>query len=272
MAQPEFSKTGGILNQKTFEQHFRLERVLPSDDLRFFVERYWIIHWDLTGQEPIVQDTLEHPCINMVIERGNSRVYGITLGRSSQLLAGKGQVFGVKFRAGGFYPFVKFPVSELTGKSIAFCDVFGIESDALEKTLLNTDDTEAAVACMEDFLRPRLPERDENISLINEIVDCIVCDMQITRVEDVVQRLNISKRTMQRLFKRYVGVTPRWVIQRYRLHEAIERLENGQSIDLAQLAVQLGYFDQAHFIREFKKIVGKTPGEYARKALNDSDP
>jgi AraC-like DNA-binding protein len=80
----------------------------------------------------------------------------------------------------------------------------------------------------------------------------------------VVSRLHISKRTMQRLFSQYVGVSPKWVIKRYRLHDAAEQVASGSIEDWARLAAELGYFDQAHFIKDFKKLVGQTPGEYAR--------
>jgi AraC-like DNA-binding protein len=76
----------------------------------------------------------------------------------------------------------------------------------------------------------------------------------------------LNKRTLQRLFARYVGVSPKWVIQRYRLHEAAERLAAGELIHQAELALDLGYSDQAHFVRDFKSIVGVSPAAYARAA------
>ncbi len=84
-------------------------------------------------------------------------------------------------------------------------------------------------------------------------------------MDDVVSRLHLSKRTLQRLFNQYVGVSPKWVIKRYRLHEATELLDNGGVVDWPKLALELGYFDQAHFIKDFKSIVGKTPVEYTRQ-------
>ena len=69
---------------------------------------------------------------------------------------------------------------------------------------------------------------------------------------------------LQRLFGRYVGVSPKWVIQRYRLHEAAEQLATGESVSQTELALNLGYSDQAHFIRDFKAIVGVSPAAYAR--------
>jgi transcriptional regulator GlxA family with amidase domain len=88
----------------------------------------------------------------------------------------------------------------------------------------------------------------------------------MTRVEAVAEAAGLGVRALQRLFKDYVGVSPKWVIQRYRLHEALARLESGAPLDLAALALELGYFDQAHFNRDFKSLLGRAPAAYAREA------
>jgi len=109
-----------------------------------------------------------------------------------------------------------------------------------------------------------LPERDENVAAINRIIDRIIADRAITKVDDIVYRLNLNKRALQRTFHEYVGVSPKWVIKRYRLHEAAEQLAAGDGVDWPRLALDLGYFDQAHFIKDFKAIVGTSPAEYAK--------
>lgn len=85
---------------------------------------------------------------------------------------------------------------------------------------------------------------------------------QVVKVDDLVNVVGIGKRRLQRLFFDYVGVSPKWVIQRYRLHEAVERLEQGEVSSLTELAISLNYFDQAHFIRDFERVVGATPSRY----------
>ena len=72
-----------------------------------------------------------------------------------------------------------------------------------------------------------------------------------------------SKRTLERLFREYVGVGPKWVIQRYRLHDAAEHAATGKACDWADVAARLGYADQAHFIRDFKRFVGQSPAQYS---------
>jgi AraC-like DNA-binding protein len=269
--QSNIGQPRGVLNFKVGEKKFQLSRHLPAQDLSFFVERYWIVSWDLRGQEPYVQETLPYPCVNLVFEKGQTRVFGVGTGKFSRLLENTGRVFGVKFKPGAFYPFVKVPVSKFTDSSISFRDAFGVDGEALEEAILSRGDEGAMKEIAENFLRERLPEEDEHVREINQVVDYIIAHQEITRVDDVVSRLNLNKRTLQRLFSQYVGVSPKWVIQRYRLHEVAERLADGTVVDGTRMALDLGYFDQAHFIKDFKAIVGKTPAEYARIVVEVSE-
>ena len=72
-------------------------------------------------------------------------------------------------------------------------------------------------------------------------------------------------RGLQRLFAEYVGIGPKWVIRRYRLHEVTARMAAGRAIDWAALAADLGYADQGHFIRDFKTMFGEPPTWYAQR-------
>lgn len=260
------SKPTGILNPKTGQKKFQLSQHLPAPDLSCFVLRYWIVTWDLRGQEPYLSENLPYPCVNMVIEKGKSRIYGVVKRKFSYLLTGKGQVFGIKFRPGAFYPFVKTPISDFTDSALSFQEVFGVEGDILERTILPLEDQEKMVELAEAFLRERLPEQDQTVEVINQIVNRIIADREITKVDDIVSRFNLSKRTLQRLFSQYVGVSPKWVIKRSRLQEAADQLAMGEATNWPEMALKLGYFDQAHFIKEFKAIVGKSPVEYAHNA------
>jgi AraC-like DNA-binding protein len=173
-------------------------------------------------------------------------------------------VFGVKFRPGGFRPFLGRSVSTLRNRSAAFCDVFGPDASGLESKIFAHREDAAMVALVERFFAARMPPPDPDMDRVGEIVDGIAADRGITTVEQVTARWRLGKRTLQRLFNGYVGVGPKWVINRYRLHEAIERLAGDAPADWTQLALELGYFDQAHFIRDFKALVGRTPAAYVR--------
>lgn len=264
MSEPEAWKPRGILNQKAGENNFRLSRHVASPDLSCFIEQYWMVAWDLRGQPPQVQETLPHPTIHLVFEKDNSNIFGVPTGKFTRLLEGQGQVFGIKFRPGGFYPFVKAPVSSFTDKLIEVQEVFGPESKALERALLSLEDESKMLELAEDFLRQQSPQPDENLDLIGRVFERIITDRTILKVDELVDRLDLTKRTLQRMFSQYVGVSPKWVIKRYRLHEAAAQLAASSVADWPKMALDLGYFDQAHFIKDFKTLVGKTPAEYAR--------
>lgn len=263
MVRRKTDKPRGILNPKAAPGKFHHAQYLPSPDLGFFIEHYWSVKWDLKGKEPQRQEVLSHPSVHLVFEQDQAQIFGVVRGRFSRLLEGKGRVLGVKFKPGAFYPFLKAPVSGITDRTLSSREVFGRDIEPLEEAILPREDDEERIELVERFLRERLPARDKNIELIQQVIERILADREITRVDDVVDRLHLNKRTLQRIFSQYVGVSPKWVIRRYRLHEAAERLANGEIADLAGIALDLGYFDQAHFIKDFKAVVGQPPAEYA---------
>lgn len=95
------------------------------------------------------------------------------------------------------------------------------------------------------------------------IVRVMADERALTRVDQLTERFDVEIRTMQRLFRRYVGAGPKWVLRRYRLQDGAHLLAQGNDAELARLAADLGYFDQAHFSHDFKAQIGLTPAEYA---------
>lgn len=246
------TSTLGILGAR---RPFELERFEPCPELSFFVERHWIVRWDL--ETPHRQETLPHPCVNLVFERGKTAFHGIGTRRFEVLLEGRGMVVGTKFRPGAFQPFHRGVVAETNDRAVGLREIFGeVDVDALEHAVLA-----GGPPVVESFLRERLPAHDPNVAAVIEIVRVALADRSIVKVEELVARSGVSARTMQRLFRRYVGVSPKWVIRRFRIQEAAERALH-DALDWATLAADLGYCDQAHFSRDFRAQVGASPRAY----------
>jgi AraC-like DNA-binding protein len=248
---------GGILDPEAARRHFRLTRYPPSDDLAELVERHWVVEWDLDA--PFTQELVTHPCVNLVFERDVALIHGVSTGRDARTLDGRGKAVGVKFRPGGFHPFLPISAHRLTNAAMTLEDAFGANPHA---AVLAAAGDRAQIAVVEDFLRglPRAP--DPQVDEVIEIFRLILRDPSLLRVDQLAARAGRSPRALQRLFREYVGVTPKWVLRRLRLHEAAERMTDGAG-DWAALALDLGYFDQAHFINDFRQVVGRSPGEYA---------
>jgi len=262
MPPAETASTRGILRPQEGRRHFRLTRELPSADLGSWVERHWMVEWDLP--KPFTQELLNHPTINVAVEPDTAGVHGIRTARDRKTIAGRGRVVGMKFRPGAFQPFLGRSVHQLTNRVVPLHAVFGPAGDELAAAVRAEPD--APFAVMEAFLRARLPPPDPHLDVLAAIVRTMLEDPAVARVDELAARHAMSPRTLQRLFRRYVGVSPKWVLQRYRLHEAAERIAEGRDGDWAATALELGYFDQAHFIRDFKALVGASPAQYAGAA------
>ncbi|MFD0675530.1 MULTISPECIES: DUF6597 domain-containing transcriptional factor [unclassified Paenibacillus] len=255
----------GVLNLVEGEKKFTLSRYTPTEDVGFFVKHFWVVSWDLTGHDPYNQEIVPNPCVNLIIEPDMTAIYGVAKNKYSVIIQEKGRVLGVKFKPGGFYPFIKQSVSQLNGNPMGVEGVFDVEARTIEHTILSQQDDFRMVEHMEHIIRQKLPAKDENITLINRIIDQVVEDREITKVDQVSQLFNINIRKLQRLFEQYVGVSPKWVIKLYRLQNAAETIDLDQNYNLVKLSTDLGYYDQSHFIKDFKSIIGKTPEEYTRK-------
>jgi AraC-like DNA-binding protein len=322
----------GVLHPDLAATRFALARRVPSDALAPFVDFYWILRWDLRGQPPHEQTVLPHPNVNLGFEAHGAAIYGIDRRLFTRVLTGRGQVFGVRFRAGCFRPFWQAPISQLTDRVVPATRFFGAgaertrqaimrvgegvpgagnpgrsvsagvagadggldrasagagrgldraagEADgggaggdaALDGGLPSAGGLDSALALAdaemaayaEALLCSVLPERDPVAEQAADLVARITADPALRRVDELSSASGLTVRSLQRLFADYVGVSPKWVMRRARLHEAAERADSGELVDWAELAADLGYADQAHLTRDFTDTIGVPPTRYA---------
>ena len=261
----EPGKPRGVLRQRLDAGAFRHQRLLPAPGLADWVEHFWQVDWQLEEGSPQQQETLPHPSVHLVIEPEEAAIHGVHTGRYVRQLCGDSYAFGIKFRPGGFQPFLRGDISTLTNRSLPVASVLGEAGDAWVKAIRAASDFSARVALAGRFLDDRRPGPDPKVAQAAACVARIAAEPAITSVERFIVEGGLGKRALQRLFKHYVGVGPKWVINRYRLHEAVARIQAGEAVDWSELALELGYFDQAHFIRDFRALVGMTPGDFARR-------
>jgi AraC-like DNA-binding protein len=241
----------------------------PPADLADLVTVFWTGRWDLRGQEPHVTELLGDPCVHFAVEAGESepgsRLVGVWTRVWRRKLEGSGHVRGVKLRAGAVRAFVNVPAHALANRIVPLESVFGADSTrALESALERHVDDEQAFSEFSSWLRTRrLEPSDDAVALAVELAALIACDPAITTVAGLAERSGLGARALQRLFRAYVGASPKWAIRRHRLQEVALRLERGDPVSLAGLAAELGYTDQAHLAHDFKAAVGKSPGEFA---------
>jgi AraC-like DNA-binding protein len=256
-------KPQGVLNMRAADAARAVTRYWPSADLAAFVEHYWIVRWDLG--EPQTAETVPHPSVHMVFESsGRSEIVGVMRTKFTRVLEGEGRVLGTKFRPGAFRPFVPRPVSAFTDRRVPVLEVFGARAEGLGTRVMEEAGDREGIEVVEAFLRRFRAAPDEAMALAGRVAARVADDRGITRVDQLVREFETNRRRLQRVFSEYVGVSPKWIIQRYRLLDAAERVAAGTVVDWADLALDLGYADQAHFVRDFKRLVGHSPAKYAK--------
>lgn len=241
----------------------RTGRIHPSGELAAFVEHYWWVRWELAAPE--VAEVLSYPSIHVTFEQDDARIVGVVREKFTRRLEGRGQVFAVKFRPGMFRPWFGAPVIRLTNRREPLQQELGVPASTLLDEVFASDDELARAKVLEARLRVAMPSRDTDAELARDLVERVQREPGLNSVTGLCEVSGLTPRAVQRLFRDYVGVGPKWVVRRFRLQEAAELLATtGESV--AAIAARLGYFDQAHFVRDFKAVVGKAPSEYARRA------
>ncbi|QXC60117.1 AraC family transcriptional regulator [Aquihabitans sp. G128] len=263
MVDPVGRDSRGILQPGAGLQRFSLRRHAPSPAVARFVDRYWIVEWDLPEGEQHTQEILVHPVANVVFGDGPARLSGVRRTRFARTLEGRGMVLGTMFRPAGFSPFSDRPMAALTDVELDLDEVLGPDATALAAAVDAAPDDEAMVAVVDGFWAARVPPHRLRSENVTELADKVVADPHLSRVDDLAALAGCTVRQLQRLFAEHVGTSPKWVIRRYRLYDAAERAARDPDLDWATVAAELGYADQAHLTRDFTAAVGLPPARYA---------
>ncbi|MFW6599288.1 helix-turn-helix domain-containing protein [Propionibacteriaceae bacterium Y2011] len=247
-----------------------IHRYPAEDRWADLIERYWLPVWSVPAGAEAPQRVLQYPVCLIVISPTYARFYGVVSGMSITTLSGDGWGAGIMFRpAAGFL--LAGSVDAYTDRYVDVSEVLGESEERMThdiRTIMD-DDPQAEANHREVMERyqaefERLLPVDAEGRLINEIVTFVETEPTVVRVAQVCERFAVTERTLQRLVRRRLGLTPKWLIQRRRLQEAAERLRD-RSADAAELALLLGYADQAHFIHDFRRVTAMTPGQFSSR-------
>lgn len=265
----------GVLRPEEVARHTELRREHPvAAELRPYVERYWTVRWDRTGAAPYRAEVLSDPAVNLSVEEGSHPRFGVALPavllhgvvrrRFTVDLHGTGSVAAVKFRPGGWAAFAG--AAPLRGGVVHVAGQLRLDPGRLLADVLAESDDAARTAVFDAALRPLAPEPPAAYLDLSAVLERMRADRTLVRVDQVAAACGVSVRALQRLFTTYVGAGAKHVLARFRLQDAVVALDRGESGPLAELAAELGWFDQAHFSRDFSAVVGVPPSAYVARA------
>ena len=276
---PPTASTAGVLRPGEFARHVDLVRTPAGERATRWIENRWSLRWDLPDGRWYDSEVLPHPTCSLTVELGSHPrpalppgetvvVTGVVTRRFDVEVRGWGRVVGLRFRPGGLAALTGLPASAWTDRSVSASRVLptALAAQLADPALTASgtawaDAAEAGLAALADD-RP-----DPRYDLVLDVVADMLGDRSLLTVAEVSERHAVTVRTLQRLFTHYIGAGPKWVLSRYRMHDAVAELDAGWDGTLTDLAVRYGWSDQAHFTRDFTALVGVTPRQYRDRTV-----
>ncbi len=255
------------MNYQTFE---------PNNDLATFVKCYWTLE-SPKEETPEKQTIVPDGCMEMIFhyedlyrqytEGGNFiQPRCFVIGQLTRPLeiepTGETGIFSVRFHPNGFLPFATIPIKEMENTAISLEKLFGKDGREIEQKILTANSTSERIKLIEIFLLNRLTRNETIEQIVKSTVETILTDNGQLSVNELSKQVNINRRQLERKFSSAIGLSPKQLSKTIRLQATLKMLLNKNFTNLTSLAYENEYYDQAHFIKDFKELTGFTPKEF----------
>lgn len=249
------------------------KRVEPSGDLSSIIECYWIIENDdpTIHQQKILPDGFPE----LIFHYG--KPYRINISgewetQSLYLLAGQirnhfflentgeSGMLGVKLKPTAVSHLFGIRMDQVTDKVLDASEAIGSCIDKTGIQLLEASNYDQKIAIIEDFLRSLEPQEPLEELLTRALV-LINKENGILPIAELHEKLNVSERKLERLFQRHIGLSPKFYSRIIRFNHVFSMVQEKQ-LSWSELALNTGYYDQSHFIKNFQEFTGEDPGKY----------
>lgn len=257
----------------------------PAEPLTDFVKCYWTL--DAPKEDnPDRQRIVPDGCMEMIIHYGDyytqfrddgssfvqprSFVFGQITKQLEIAPTGTTGIMAIRFHPDGFIPFSTLSVSAMENRAVSLTELYGQEGEQLEKEIINAANHQNRIVILDAFLLKRLTDTKNIDVLTASSVDTLLKLKGQLSVDQLAEQQRTSRRQLERRFAITIGLSPKQLAKIIRLQNTLKSLEQKQFGNLTSLAVENGYFDQAHFIKDFKEFTGMTPKQFYADSLKMS--
>lgn len=256
------------MNHQTFK---------PSQDLVPFIKCYWTLEIpaEITPKKNTIvsdgcmkmifhyKDTYKHFNNNgEIIILPKAFVIGQLTKPYEVSPTGESGTFIVCFHPNGFLPFATFPIKEMENTAVSLQNIFAKDGLDIENKILNASLTSERILLIESFLLKKLANIKTVDTIVKDTVETILTANGQVSVDLLSRQNNINRRQLSRKFSSDIGLSPKQLSKTIRLQKTLKMLLTEEVTSLTNLAYDNEYYDQAHFIKEFKEFTGLTPKEF----------
>jgi AraC-like DNA-binding protein len=251
---------------------------VPRPELLPFIENYWAVSVNPGEVVDLTVNVYVDARADLVFNFGDPYLRGVIRQQpithaASNLDAqrnvpitivqrGAVAIVGVRFRTGGVSPFVRQQMNRYTNRTPGITEVFGDDAEPLEASLsTRRSDIDAQKEVLDAFFLARM-EIDESYASFTAAKAQIEQEGGLEQVETTSRDAGISPRNLGRLFARYLGFSPKYFARIVRFQKALRILMKDAETSLGSVAAECGYFDQSHFVKDFRRFTGGVPRGY----------
>ena len=257
------------MNYQTFQ---------PHSDLASFIKCYWSL--EIPFQKDVQRQlVLPDGCIEMIFILGDDvkryvsdeefiiQPREMILGQITEPFyvepTGCVKSFAVKFYPYGIANFVSNPIKDLANKETPLMHIFGEESSQqMRKRIIKAADTHERINIVEELFLNKLSDATAIDAIVKTTVDSLFLTRGNMSINTLVKHDLSKRRQIERKFKKQIGISPKQLGKVIRLQAALKMLLNQTSESLTEVAYESDYYDQAHFIKDFKEFTGTTPKDF----------
>ena len=176
-------------------------------------------------------------------------------------------IFSARFHPAGLQPFIDFDVDTFTGNTLTVQQVWGSDGEELEQHMQACTTHEQRIALLENFLLQKRQALKVDNAPVEYCVDAMLKAIGDVSIDRLAEELRISKRQLERRFTAAVGISPKLLARIIRFQNILQLIENKEFKSFTSVAYEGGFYDQAHFIKDFKDFTGLNPKQYFSENL-----
>ena len=250
----------------------------PSKVLAQYIKRYWAIENSLDKGEKCVQRITPTGLSELLMYftpspkiltcnkniSDNVALYGHQNDFYDMELTGDLSVFSIVFQPQGLMRFFKFPLYEICNQNIPLKHLIGQAGRNLEEKMYEATTFHQRVNIVETYLWNLLKSdyADYEFRRMNHVVELIKQTYGNITISQMASEACLCRRQFERVFAEHIGITPKQYLKIIRFQYAIFQKQQNANLDMIELSYKSGYFDQSHFINDFKSLCGLTPNQY----------
>jgi AraC-like DNA-binding protein len=224
---------------------------------------YVACYWSITAPMPLINRVLPDGCTDIVVSETIEAVGAMSQAIVLPVLT-QSLTVGIRFKPGGGAAFFRLPLHELTDVTLDLRNLWGYTTRDLIDQLIEATTAHQKITLLEAFLLHRLdqlPSLDQTVQSAIAAVRRAQGDISVTTLRT---DLALSERQLERTFRQQTGLTPRQFARLTRFRQVVHLLHQ-PALSLTDVAYRAGYYDQAHFIHDFRSFAGLTPRDYRRE-------